>query len=118
MAGKGSEEDDDGGGMGKSVGLFSSLSWHGKSLISFQPFLPKMERRHRSVLPRVSEKQLEARTNSKGNLQVTSTQTTSDQHQRKKSKLTCRSTTNHYRTIYNAEVLSKTLQSMFLTKEQ
>jgi hypothetical protein len=54
MGGKGSEEDDDGDRMGESLRLFSSLSWHDKTLRSSQPFLPKIKRWHRSGLPRVS----------------------------------------------------------------
>jgi hypothetical protein len=62
MAGKGSKKDDDDGGMGESTSLFSSLSLHGKSLKSSQPFILKMEWQCRSGLPHVSTARVMART--------------------------------------------------------
>jgi peptide methionine sulfoxide reductase MsrB len=56
--------------------------------------------------------------NSKGNLQATSIRLTSDQHQRKKSKPACRSTTNHFGHTYNDGASSKTPLLTILMKEQ
>jgi hypothetical protein len=64
------------------------------------------------------EKQLEAETNSKGSSQATSIQLTSDQHQRKKSKLAHRSTMKHFDHTYNGGASLKTLWSMYLMKGQ
>jgi hypothetical protein len=61
---------------------------------------------------------LEAGTNSKGNLQATSIRLTNGQHQQKKPNPARRSTMNHFGHTYNNGASSKTLQSMFLMKEQ